>query len=65
MPDSEWNLYIRDSRIVINGNEVGHPIEANIWQMKLENQVSYLKSIAAAGCNQKMFNKELNELGTY
>lgn len=95
MPECEWDLYTRDSRIVVNGNEVGHPIEANIWQMKLENQVEYLKSIAVAGCNQdkpmpeefvdwiywklgdkiaedymipynqKMFNKELNELGTY
>lgn len=95
MPEEEWDLYTRDSRIVVNENEVGHPIEANIWQMKLEDQVAYLKSIAVAGCNQdkpmpkefvdwiywklgskiaddymipynqKMFNKELNELGTY
>ncbi len=95
MPESEWDLYNRDSRIIVNGNEVGHPIEANIWQMKLQDQVEYLKSIAVAGCNQgkempdefvdwiywklgskiaedymipynqKMFNKELNELGTY
>ena len=95
MPEDEWNLFTRDSRIIVNGNEIGHPIEANIWQMKIEDQVEYLKSIAAAGCNsgeimpkefigwiywklgdkiandymipynQKMFNKELNELGTY
>lgn len=95
MPEEEWNLYTRDSRIQINGNEVNHPIEANIWQMKLEDQVEYLKSIAVAGCNigkempqkftdwiywklgnkiaedymipynQKMFNKELDQLGTY
>lgn len=95
MPESEWDLYTRDSRIMVNGNEVGHPIEANIWQMSLQDQVSYLKSIAVAGCNQnkpmpeefidwiywklgdkiandymipynqKIFNKELNELGTY
>jgi len=95
MAESEWDMYIRDSRIVVNENEVGHPIEANVWQMKLEDQVAYLKSIALAGCNQdkpmpeefvdwiywklgdkiaddymipynqKMFNKELNQLGTY
>lgn len=95
MPETEWNLFNRDSRIVVNGNEVGHPIEANIWQMKISDQVEYLKSIAVAGCNQekempqefvswiywklgekiaedymlpynqKMFNKELEELGTY
>ena len=95
MPESEWDKYTRDSRIVVGDNEVNHPIEANIWQMKVEDQVEYLKSIAVAGCNlgtempkefvdwiywklgskvaedymipynQKMFNKELNQLGTY
>lgn len=95
MPEEEWDLYTRDSRIVVNGNVVNHPIEANIWQMGLEDQVEYLKSIAVAGCNlgtnmptdfvdwiywklgskvaedymipynQKMFSKELNQLGTY
>ena len=95
MPEEEWSMYTRDSRIVVNGNVVNHPIEANIWQMKIDDQVEYLKSIAAAGCNtgqsmpeafvewiywklgakvaedymipynQKMFNKELNQLGTY
>lgn len=95
MPEEEWNKYTRDSRIVVNGNVVNHPIEANIWQMKIDDQVEYLKSIAHAGCNngepmpkafvdwiywklgskvaedymipynQKMFNKELNQLGTY
>ena len=95
MPEDEWNKFTRDSRIVVNGNVVNHPIEANIWQMKIDDQVDYLKSISAAGCNvgtkmpenfvdwiywklgnrvaqdyiipynQKMFSKELNQLGTY
>lgn len=95
MPEEEWDKYDRDSRIVVNGNIVNHPIEANIWQMKIEDQVEYLKSIAIAGCNlsvempemfidwiywklgfkvakdymipynQKMFSKNLNQLGTY
>lgn len=95
MPEEEWDLYDRDSRIEVKGNLVNHPIEANIWQMKIEDQVDYLKSIAIAGCNlgkkmpeefvewiywklgekiaddymipynQKMFSKELNQLGTY
>lgn len=51
MPEDEWDLYTRDSRIVVNGNTINHPIEANIWQMKIEDQVEYLKSIASAGCN--------------
>lgn len=95
MPEEEWNRFTRDSRISVNGNMVNHPIEANIWQMKLDDQVEYLKSIASAGCNvgtvmpesfvdwiywklgdrvaqdymipynQKMFSKELDQLGTY
>lgn len=51
MPEEEWDKYDRDSRIVVNGDVVNHPIEANIWQMKIEDQVEYLKSIAVAGCN--------------
>lgn len=51
MSKSEWQLYIRDSRIELSGGTVSHPIEANIWQMDISNQVVYLKSIAAAGCN--------------
>nr|WP_300769162.1 FAD-dependent oxidoreductase [uncultured Acetatifactor sp.] len=95
MPEEEWIKYDRDSRIAVNGTIVNHPIEANIWQMKVEEQVEYLKSIAIAGCNigvempelftdwiywklgskvaddymipynQKVFSKELNQLGTY
>ena len=95
MPEAEWDLYDRKTTLVVNGNTIGQPIEANIWQMKLEDQVDYLKSIAIAGCNlgepmperfvdwiywklgnkiaedymipynQKMFSKELDQLGTY
>lgn len=95
MPKEEWNLFERNSKIDINGLMIDHPIEANIWQMDIEQQVRYLKSIAVAGCNQgiqkpenfvdwirwklgdeiadnymlpynqKMFGKDLNNLGTY
>ena len=53
MPEEEWEKFDRDSRIAVNGDVISHPNEANIWQMKLENQVEYLKSIAVAGCNLK------------
>lgn len=52
MPKEEWKLFERDSRIQVGNNLVGHPIEANIWQMELKDQVEYLKSIANAGCNR-------------
>lgn len=51
MPESEWDKYIRDSRIAIGENEIYYPIESNIWQLSIEEQVEYIKSIATAGCN--------------
>lgn len=51
MPESEWDKYERDSRICMKGEMINSPIESNIWQMKLEEQVEYLKAIAIAGCN--------------
>lgn len=51
IPREEWNLYERDSRIQLGNDLIGHPLEANIWQMTQKKQVDYLKSIAIAGCN--------------
>lgn len=51
MPEEEWDMYERDSRISFDGDYIGHPFEANIWQMKPEKQREYLESIAEAGCN--------------
>ena len=51
LPEEEWELYERDSRIEVDGDMIGHPFEANIWQLPLEKQVDYLESIAKAGCN--------------
>lgn len=51
MSKGEWKLFERDSRIVIGTQEVGHPLEANIWQLEPESQVRVLSSIAKAGCN--------------
>ena len=50
MPRDEWNFFTRDSRIHINGQFISHPIEANIWQFDIDNQVEYLSSISKAGC---------------
>lgn len=51
MPENEWDLYSRDSRIEVNHTIINSPIESNIWQMELRDQVEYLKAIAVAGCN--------------
>lgn len=52
LPQNEWEYFGRNSKIVVNGKEINSPIEANIWQFDLNEQVQYLKSIAAAGCNR-------------
>ena len=52
MPIEEWNIFERDSRIRVNGEEISHPMEANIWQMSVDSQIAYLTSISQAGCNR-------------
>lgn len=51
MPEEEWNKYERHSQIEVKNNMIDYPIESNIWEMKLDDQVEYLKSISTAGCN--------------
>lgn len=51
MPREEWNLFRRDSRIRLKEYEIGHPFEANIWQLPDDVQKQYLESISKAGCN--------------
>ena len=51
MPENEWDLYHRKTSIQIKGMTIGQPFESYIWQMGLEDQIEYLKSIAVAGCN--------------
>jgi len=35
MPEDEWNIFDRDSRIDLGEFFVNHPLEANIWQIFL------------------------------
>ena len=51
LPENEWNLFERDSRIYMGEREISHPLEANIWQLDIDEQIEYLISIAKAGCN--------------
>lgn len=51
LPENEWNTFTRDSRIIVGEYEIGHPFEANIWQLPEQEQVKYLDSIKVAGCN--------------
>lgn len=51
MPETEWNKFQRDSRIYIHDTYIGHPFEANIWQLSEAYQKMYLESVKKAGCN--------------
>lgn len=51
LPQSEWSWYERNSKIRYKDVLLDHPFESNIWQMKLDDQVIFLESIAQAGCN--------------
>lgn len=50
MPEEEWNTFERVSKIRLRGQEIDHPLEANLWQLAKADQVDYLESIARAGC---------------
>lgn len=52
MPEDEWNMFDRVSKIRLRGQEIDHPLEANLWQFSKDDQVDYLESIAQAGCMQ-------------
>ena len=51
MPEEEWNLFERNTKIRLLGQMIGNPVEANIWQLDEATQRRYLADIAAAGCN--------------
>jgi protoporphyrinogen oxidase len=53
LPRNEWNEYERISRINLKGNTIDYPLEANLWQLPLHDQLNYLESIAQAGCIRK------------
>lgn len=50
MPETEWNRFQRIARILIRDNEVDHPLEANLWQFRIDDQLDFLESVGKAGC---------------
>ena len=49
LPETEWNLHSRISKIHLQQTLVDHPLEANLWQLPLDTQVDFLESIARTG----------------
>ena len=50
MPREEWQEHHRVSKIRIRGVEIDHPLEGNLWQLPISDQMDFLESIAKAGC---------------
>ena len=46
----EWVEHHRVSKIRLRGHELDHPLEGNLWQLPLADQIDFLESIAQAGC---------------
>jgi len=58
----EWNLHNRKSTILLGDIQIDYPIESNIWQFPIMQQIDYLESIAYCGANlKKHLPKSFNE----
>ena len=51
MPEEEWNVFKRNTKIRLFGQMVDYPLEASIWQLDEAMRHRYLADIAIAGCN--------------
>lgn len=49
MPEHEWKKYLRVAKILLRGRYIDHPLEGNLWQMAVEDQIDYIESIVKAG----------------
>ena len=49
MGREEWQEHKRVSKIRLRGVEIDHPLEGNLWQLPVADQVDFLESIARAG----------------
>lgn len=50
MPREEWVEHKRIAKIRLRGIELDHPLEGNLWQLPVADQMDFLESIAQAGC---------------
>lgn len=50
LPEDEWATFDRISRIRLRGQLLDYPLEANLWQLAVPDQVDFLESVARAGC---------------
>lgn len=56
LPKNEFNYYKRVSKIEMGKTTIDYPIESNVWQLPMEEQIEYLISIIRNG--QSLNKKE-------
>ena len=49
IPEKEFNYYSRISKIELNGSTIDYPVESNIWQLPIIDQINYLISVIRNG----------------
>ncbi len=49
LPEEEFNYYKRVSKIELDGVTIDYPVESNIWQVPVREQISYLISVVRNG----------------
>lgn len=52
LPENEFRYYKRVSKIALGGVTIDYPVESNIWQLPLKQQISYLISVIRNGESQ-------------
>jgi protoporphyrinogen oxidase len=51
IPENEWNLFQRKSSIDFGDYRIDYPMETNLWQLPLDQQVDHIQSLAYSGEN--------------
>jgi len=50
LPEHEWQMFDRVSKINLRNVPIDYPLEANLWQLPISDRIDFLESIAQAGC---------------
>jgi len=58
LPGHEWKKFKRKSTILFKNVEVDYPLESNLWQLPITEQVDFLESISQSGCNSNQAKPE-------
>ncbi|WP_022759216.1 protoporphyrinogen/coproporphyrinogen oxidase [Butyrivibrio fibrisolvens] len=49
LPEKEFNYYTRVSKVELGESTIDYPVESNIWQLPMDEQIKYIISIVRNG----------------